>query len=74
MWLGVNGGKEFRARSVKPFGGGRPGLRRTRALWKFNCGKERCGGVPGLRCGAQQLRAWVEKKVGEKNYDEKRSY
>ena len=70
----MKAGRGFRARSIKPFERGRPGLRRTRALWKFNGGKERCEGVPGPRCGAQQLLAWVEKKVGEKNYDEKRSY
>ena len=33
---GVNGGKEFRARPVKPFGRGRPWVRWTRALCKFN--------------------------------------
>ena len=38
---GVNGGEELLARPVKSFGGGRPGLRRTRALCKFNCGKRR---------------------------------
>ncbi len=38
---GVNGGGEFCARPVKPFGGGRPWLRWTRALCKFNGGKER---------------------------------
>src|SRR6266849_9511039 len=38
---GVNGGEELRARPVNPFGGGRPWLRRTRALCKFNCGKSR---------------------------------
>jgi hypothetical protein len=32
-------GEEFLARPGKPFGGGRPWLRRTRALCKFNCGK-----------------------------------
>ena len=36
---GVNGGEELLARQVNPFGGGRPWLRRTRALCKFNCGK-----------------------------------
>jgi hypothetical protein len=38
---GVNEGEELLARPVKPFGGGRPWLRRTRALCKFNCGKGR---------------------------------
>ena len=33
---GVNGGKEFRARPVKPFGRGRPWVRWMRALCKFN--------------------------------------
>jgi hypothetical protein len=33
---GVNGGEELRARPVKPFGRGRPWVRRTRALCKFN--------------------------------------
>ncbi len=36
---GVNGGGEFCARPVKPFGRGRPWLRWTRALCKFNCAK-----------------------------------
>ena len=32
----VNGEAEFCARPVKPFGRGRPWVRRTRALCKFN--------------------------------------
>ena len=43
------------ARSIKPFEGGRPGLRRTRALCKFNCGKKRCRSAPRLGRGAQPL-------------------
>ena len=35
----VNGCRKFCARPVKPFERGRPWLRWTRALWKFNCGK-----------------------------------
>jgi hypothetical protein len=35
------GGGEFCARPIKPFGRGRPWLRWTRALCKFNCAKER---------------------------------
>ena len=37
----VNGGEELCARPVKPFGRGRPWLRWTRALCKFNGGKAR---------------------------------
>jgi len=36
------GGGEFCAHPVKPFARGRWRLRWTRALCKFNCGKERC--------------------------------
>src|SRR5260370_1843378 len=49
---GVNGGEELLARPVKPFGGDRPWLRRTRALCKFNCGKGtvlRCAEAAPLR-------------------------
>jgi hypothetical protein len=38
---GVNAGGELCAHPVKPFGRGRPWLRWTRALCKFNRGKER---------------------------------
>ena len=43
---GANPGRDLRARSIKPFGGSRPCLRRTRALWEFKCGKEQCERVP----------------------------
>jgi hypothetical protein len=49
----VNGEAEFCARSVKPFGGGRPWLRRTRALCKFNNGEKRSRGPRRLCCQAQ---------------------
>jgi hypothetical protein len=55
----VEAGKDFRARSIKPFERGRPGLRQTRALWEFNRGKERCEGVPWLCRGGQRITAWV---------------
>src|SRR5260221_13742913 len=48
---GVNEGEELLARPVKPFGGGRPWLRRTGALCKFNCGEGRVWGWPKLRRG-----------------------
>src|SRR6266699_7226000 len=37
-----------RALSIQRLEGSRPRLRRTRALWKFNGGKERRGAVPRL--------------------------
>ena len=46
----------LRAPSIKPFERGRPWLRRTRVLWKFNCGKKRCEGVPRLCGNAQRMR------------------
>src|SRR6516225_11974617 len=55
----VKAGRGFRARSIKPFERGRPGLRQMRALWEFNRGKERCEGVPWLCRGAQRITAWV---------------
>jgi len=72
----VNGSESFCARSIKPFGGSRRCLRRTRALWEFNDGKERRKGVPGLSRAAQPMvlcageriaaETWSEKKSGEK--------
>src|SRR5215469_4160528 len=44
---------KFCARPVNPFGRGRPWLRWTRALCKFNWGKGGSGGVPRLCCSAQ---------------------
>jgi hypothetical protein len=49
----VNGEAEFRARPVKPFGGGRPWLRRTRTLCKFNDGEKRSRGPRRLCCRLQ---------------------
>ena len=72
----MNGSESFCARSIKPFGGSRRCLRRTRALWEFNDGKERRKGVPGLSRAAQPMvlcageriaaETWSEKKSGEK--------
>jgi hypothetical protein len=44
----------FRARPINPLERGRPWLRRTRALCKFNCGKEGCKGPPELCSSAQR--------------------
>src|SRR5262249_655978 len=44
----------LRARQINPLERGRPWLRRTRALCKFNCGKERCEGPPELCSSAQR--------------------
>jgi site-specific DNA recombinase len=41
---------ELCARSIKPLERGRPWLRRTRALWRLNGRRQRCGRRPGL-CG-----------------------
>jgi hypothetical protein len=41
--------RELGARSIKPLEGSRPWLRRTRALWRLNVGRLRCGGSP-RRC------------------------
>src|SRR5215472_420175 len=38
----------FRARSIKPLEGSRPCLRRTRALWGLNGGRQGCGAWPKL--------------------------
>jgi hypothetical protein len=43
------------ARPVKPFGRGRLWLRRTRALWRLNFGRERFGGGQTLNWKGQQL-------------------
>jgi hypothetical protein len=51
---GVTAGEMFCARSIKPFEGGRPGLRQTWALWKFKGGKERRADVSRLSCEARQ--------------------
>ena len=63
----MNGGGEFCARPVKPFGRGRPWLRWTRALCKFNCGKERV-----LRCAETVLRGTTHDTVrAEIGYERK---
>src|ERR1700691_2671298 len=67
---GVNGGGEFCARPVKPFGGGRPRLRWTRALCKFNGAKERYQDVPGLFCKAGHMTPWARKLATAKKYRE----
>jgi hypothetical protein len=46
-------GEGLLARPVKPFGGGRPWLRRTRALCKFNDGEKRSRGPRRLCCQLQ---------------------
>ena len=59
------------ARAIKPFERGRSGLRRTRALCKFNCGKERCRGVRRLGRGAQLITREFEKRTRANACDEK---
>ena len=55
----AGGGRALWARLIKPFERGRPGLRQTRALWKFKCGKERRVGVPKPCCEAQPEPTWA---------------
>ena len=50
----MNLGRVLRARPVNPLERGRPWLRRTRALCKFNSGKEQCEGPPELCSSAQR--------------------
>jgi len=57
-------------RSVKPFGGGRPWLRGTRALCKFNCEKERDCGVARACCRARQKTRRAPKWARAKKYGE----
>src|SRR5271168_2940441 len=68
---GVNGGEELCARPVKPFGRGRPWLRRTRALCKFNGGKERCWSARRLCHRAQHLTRWGNLLAAATKYLEK---
>jgi hypothetical protein len=44
---GWKGSRELCALSIQPFEGSRSGLRRARALCKFNCGKSGFGDAPG---------------------------
>src|SRR5215469_11698974 len=61
---------KFCARPVNPFGRGRPWLRWTRALCKFNWGKGGSGGVPRLCCRAQPGRLASQKLVRVKEHRE----
>ena len=61
----------LRARSIKPFERGRPWLRRTRALCKFNGGKERCRGVPRLCRGAQHIAVGSENPTSARECGER---
>ena len=65
---GVKAGRGLRARPIQPFGRGRPWLRRTRALCKFNRVKERCGGVRGLWLREPDATPCAEKLATAKNY------
>src|SRR5437870_6623477 len=53
----VEGGAVLCARSIKPLEGSRPWLRRTRALWRLNGGRQRCGVLPTLCGRARQITA-----------------
>ena len=68
---GVNAGRGLRARSIKPFERSRPWLRRTRALCKFNCGKERCEGAPELCESVQHMTPCAEQLDAAKKYCKK---
>ncbi len=60
------------ALSIKPLEGSRPWLRRTRALCKFNGGKVRCRGTPGLCGEAQKTTPQARELAGARN-DRERS-
>jgi hypothetical protein len=68
----VNTGRELCARSIKPFERGRPWLRRTRVLWKFNGGKKRCIGVRRLCRRVRHEISCAEKLANWGKYREQR--
>lgn len=69
----MNGSESFCARSIKPFGGSRRCLRRTRALWEFNDGKERRKGVPGLSRAAQPMVLCAGERIAAETWSEQKS-
>src|SRR5437899_9673764 len=63
----VEGGAVLCARSIKPLEGSRPWLRRTRALWRLNGGRQRCRASPKLCGRGGQMTAgsgYCEREIG----------
>ena len=52
------------ARSIKPLEGSRPWLRRTRALWRLNVGRLRCGGLPRWCDGVRRMAPGADYREG----------
>ena len=74
VWEGVKVGVLLFARSIKPQERSRLCLRRTRALWRWNGGRQRCGVSPRLCSRARQSRAGGGELVSTEKYRWEKSW